>query len=77
MEAPSTIERGNSTICDLNPKMLMQVWHLIIVVLMLSSKLQRALCVVAMCLREPATKLPKGIIVHHCLKPRLVPPQLI
>lgn len=44
---------------------------------MLSSKLWRALCVVAMCLREPATKLPKGIIVHHCLKPRLVPPQLI
>ena len=33
MEAPSTIERGNSTIRDLNPKMLMQVWHLIIVVL--------------------------------------------
>lgn len=44
---------------------------------MLSSKLRGALCVVTMCLREPATKLPKGIIVHHCLKPRLVPPQLI
>ena len=33
MEARSTIERGNSTICDLSPKMLMQVWHLMIVVL--------------------------------------------
>ena len=44
MEARSTIERGNSTICDLNPKMLMQVWHLIIVVHAVKQTLTCPMC---------------------------------